>query len=65
MSGFRVPEPITTKGTGLISATELKNVLQNLSEFKTEEIDDMIEYADSEKSGQIYYQKFVKKLNSH
>ena len=52
-------------GNGLISADELKYVLQNLEEDLTdEELRDIIRVADIDGDGQINYQEFSKVLLS-
>ena len=50
-------------GNGYISGEELKHVMMTMGEkMSEEEVDEMIEAADTEQDGQINYEEFVRML---
>ena len=52
-------------GNGFISAAELRHVMTNLGEKLTdEEVDKMIQKADSAGTGQVDYEKFLNMMTS-
>eukprot|EP00456_Euglypha_rotunda_P052819 TRINITY_DN4258_c0_g1_i13.p1 TRINITY_DN4258_c0_g1~~TRINITY_DN4258_c0_g1_i13.p1 ORF type:complete len:115 (+),score=20.19 TRINITY_DN4258_c0_g1_i13:157-501(+) len=63
VKSFKVLDP---KGTGSISAAELKKLLTSLGEkLSTEEVDELLRVAGAESGGSVAYDGFVKKVTAN
>ena len=51
-------------GNGLISVTELRQVMSSLGGLTEEEVEELVREADRDGDGQVNYEEFVTLMNS-